>query len=185
LRGVSGVVPSPVLPAFGPACIRFVAERINIIMSSSYANTPSTPRVISPSPTPSALSNGDEYFPPTTRSAAKRRMGSHAPIDEIDEDSEVERRARTRSRSPLDGVRKRRMSGFTTVSGKPLKEGFIPDGAPIVSNGGTNGHLKPPQSVASYWRELSRSPSPLGLIPIHRQWRSFVSFPQVNLLKAA
>jgi len=25
-----------------------------------------------------------------------------------------------------------------------------------------------------YWRALSRSPSPLGLIPIHREWRSFI-----------
>ena len=27
---------------------------------------------------------------------------------------------------------------------------------------------------SSYWRNLSRSPSPLGLIPIHREWRAFV-----------
>jgi diacylglycerol kinase (CTP) len=26
----------------------------------------------------------------------------------------------------------------------------------------------------SYWRNLSRSPSPLGLIPIHREWRDFI-----------
>ncbi|KAI6857350.1 hypothetical protein KC318_g22134, partial [Hortaea werneckii] len=42
-----------------------------------------------------------------------------------------------------------------------------------------NGFLSPasayPQGYgSSYWRNLSRSPSPLGLIPIHREWRAFV-----------
>lgn len=27
---------------------------------------------------------------------------------------------------------------------------------------------------SSYWRNLSRSPSPLGLIPLHREWRTFI-----------
>jgi diacylglycerol kinase (CTP) len=27
---------------------------------------------------------------------------------------------------------------------------------------------------SAYWRNLSRSPSPFGLIPIHREWRAFV-----------
>jgi diacylglycerol kinase (CTP) len=39
-----------------------------------------------------------------------------------------------------------------------------------------NGHLSP-LSITSRgwnWRDLSRSPSPLGLIPIHRHWRTFV-----------
>lgn len=54
-----------------------------------------------------------------------------------------------------------------------------------VSNGSasavTNGKLSPPHlSPASAsprgwsWRDISRSPSPLGLILIHRHWRSFV-----------
>jgi len=41
-----------------------------------------------------------------------------------------------------------------------------------------NGFLSPKSAFAGmgarYWRELSRSPSPLGLIPIHREWRTFV-----------
>lgn len=42
-----------------------------------------------------------------------------------------------------------------------------------------NGFLSPasayPQGYGSaYWRNLSRSPSPLGLIPIHREWRAFI-----------
>jgi diacylglycerol kinase (CTP) len=58
--------------------------------------------------------------------------------------------------------------------------------APVIveevetSNGATakvNGHLAPPQPAAYSgwtWRDFSRSPSPLGLIPIHRHWRTFV-----------
>jgi len=41
----------------------------------------------------------------------------------------------------------------------------------------SNGHLAPPQPSAPTgwsWRDFSRSPSPLGLIPIHRHWRTFV-----------
>lgn len=40
-----------------------------------------------------------------------------------------------------------------------------------------NGHLAPPERTVFTgwnWRDFSRSPSPLGLIPIHRQWRTFV-----------
>ncbi|KAL7798218.1 hypothetical protein V8C37DRAFT_369130 [Trichoderma ceciliae] len=41
----------------------------------------------------------------------------------------------------------------------------------------TNGHLAPPlpsTPTGWSWRDFSRSPSPLGLIPIHRHWRTFV-----------
>jgi diacylglycerol kinase (CTP) len=44
----------------------------------------------------------------------------------------------------------------------------------LAPNGTTNGHLSPAQANKNYWREMSRSPSPLGLIPIHQEWRSFV-----------
>jgi diacylglycerol kinase (CTP) len=44
----------------------------------------------------------------------------------------------------------------------------------LAPNGTTNGHLSPAQANKNYWREMSRSPSPLGLIPIHQKWRSFV-----------
>ena len=44
-----------------------------------------------------------------------------------------------------------------------------------LPNGTVNGHLSPAAANKNYWRELSRSPSPLGLIPIHQKWRSFVS----------
>lgn len=53
----------------------------------------------------------------------------------------------------------------------------IPNGDPKLSAPvASNGHLAPPQpSTGGWsWRDFSRSPSPLGLIPIHRQWRTFV-----------
>lgn len=42
-----------------------------------------------------------------------------------------------------------------------------------------NGFLSPVSAYSqgfgsAYWRNLSRSPSPLGLIPIHREWRAFI-----------
>jgi diacylglycerol kinase (CTP) len=68
--------------------------------------------------------------------------------------------------------RRRRMSGLTTLkktsSGSKKVELALP-------NGTVNGHLSPEAANKNYWREMSRSPSPLGLIPIHKEWRSFVS----------
>ncbi|KAI9801486.1 MAG: hypothetical protein M1833_002718 [Piccolia ochrophora] len=143
---------------------------------------PGTPRVISPSPTPSDTQDGtDGYFAPVTRSAAKRRVASQVPIDEeptddVSSDSSFElKRARTRSRSPAVGSSRRRMSGLTTkkpssgVSTPSTSKSRVPD--PSQS---TNGHLSPSSAASSFWREISRSPSPLGLIPIHRHWRSVV-----------
>jgi len=43
-----------------------------------------------------------------------------------------------------------------------------------LPNGSVNGHLSPSSAAKNYWREMSRSPSPLGLIPIHQEWRSFI-----------
>ncbi|KAH8596914.1 cytidylyltransferase family-domain-containing protein [Bisporella sp. PMI_857] len=150
-------------------------------MSSAAANgVPATPRVISPSPTPSESRERlqDGYFGPLTRSAKKKRdaAASPAPIDEeIDEgsDSSVERRARSRSRSPL----KKRITGLTPA--KAVVAPLVPKPVeiPAMLNGLTsNGHLSPASanSPGWSWRDFSRSPSPLGLIPIHRHWRSFI-----------
>lgn len=66
------------------------------------------------------------------------------------------------------------MSGLTAkrqMNGKPAKAGELK----FPNGGGTiNGHLSPQAANKNYWRELSRSPSPLGLIPIHQKWRSFI-----------
>ena len=132
--------------------------------------------VISPSPTPSeSKEKQDGYFGPMTRSA--RNKAEQAPIEEIDESSdsstELLRRARSRSRSPM---RTRKIASLTPTKATAA----MPKPVPIVltSNGNgtaTNGHLSPTSAGFGWsWREISRSPSPLGLIPIHRQWRTFV-----------
>jgi diacylglycerol kinase (CTP) len=104
-------------------------------------------------------------------------MAQQAPsIEEIDEhsDSSAEvRRARSRSRSPMKA---RKITGLT--SAKPTVG--TPKSVPIElkpdQNGkASNGHLSPTSASPGWsWRDISRSPSPLGLIPIHRHWRSFV-----------
>ena len=152
---------------------------------SSQAQIPSTPRVISPSPTPSEASDAAAagYFPPMTRSAAKRSTTSSAITEEpADADAELDARARARSRSPHStALRRRRASGTAVAKAKAVhkSEPLVGPGAPAGAAPFSNGFLSPAtaagfRSPASYWRELSRSPSPLGLIPIHRHWRNFV-----------
>ncbi|AEO61431.1 hypothetical protein MYCTH_2311577 [Thermothelomyces thermophilus ATCC 42464] len=108
----------------------------------------------------------------------------------MDEDDSPDlSRARSRSRSPVDSRRLRRLA--------TRKSATVPNGTKATaaattaaSNGhppqpaDANGHLSPASATAtatsspSYygwsWRDFSRSPSPLGLIPIHRRWRAFV-----------
>ena len=133
-------------------------------MSQQY-QIPSTPRVISPTPTPTE-NRADSYFAPITRSAAKRHTSPNAISEDSEpesSDSSLEKRSRARSRSPKTHA-KLQNAGQTPKS--------PPDSAPI-----SNGHLSPSSAASqssSYWRDISRSPSPLGLIPIHRHWRSFV-----------
>ncbi|RMZ90950.1 hypothetical protein DV736_g1801, partial [Chaetothyriales sp. CBS 134916] len=165
-------------------------------MASQYP-IPATPRVISPSPTPSETTEKqDTYFAPVTRSAArKQRTKSPRPVP-IDEgkdgsgsDDSLNERARTRSRSPVlspaDGMatvgNRRGMGGLTTKSSatkppvakkseaksQPLMNGDVPAAQ-------ANGFLSPYDRVKKSWRDFSRSPSPLGLIPLHRQYRDFI-----------
>ncbi|CAP71146.1 uncharacterized protein PODANS_6_5160 [Podospora anserina S mat+] len=154
---------------------------------------PSTPRVISPSPTPSEQdgTGQDGYSGPMTRSAARRRLATPLPVEEdIEEDESPElSRARTRSRSPID-TRKvaqlspRKTSRMASSTLKPIAATAATTTAIATPNGSTgekapetNGHLSPPTPSLYYgwsWRDFSRSPSPLGLIPIHRHWRTFV-----------
>ncbi|KAL1600392.1 Diacylglycerol kinase [Paraconiothyrium brasiliense] len=132
--------------------------------SSKQYSIPHTPRVISPSPTPSELSGKDGYFGPVTRSASrKQKVTSPPPIDEDSSGSDPDKRARARSRSPLEG-RRRQVNGISRAKKADL----------TLPNGTVNGHLSPAAANKNYWRELSRSPSPLGLIPIHQKWRSFI-----------
>ncbi|CAK7203712.1 Diacylglycerol kinase [Sporothrix eucalyptigena] len=186
-------------------------------------NIPATPRVISPSPTPSErLASQDQldgeasYNGPMTRSARKR-LSTPQPVEEesYDEDENEKkqtgasrgagkgankaaaaessdssgselRRARTRSRSPIITRRLGELTPAKAASGSS-KTGSSSKSSKgtAATNGKTsetqkNGHLRPPplNGIATAggwsWRDFSRSPSPLGLIPIHRHWRSFV-----------
>jgi diacylglycerol kinase (CTP) len=177
----------------GPACFPSFpplrSRRTLFEMSQQYQYPiPGTPRVISPSPTPSEQSDTrDGYFAPVTRSAAARSRATSPPAipeekDSSDSsDSSLDKRARTRSRSPVLAAtgKKRRMSGLT--SSKPTKPTSKPvlKSEPLPTPNGTangiplaNGHLAPPK--VSSWRAFSRSPSPLGLIPLHRHYRNLI-----------
>ncbi|KAM0718746.1 hypothetical protein Q7P37_005817 [Cladosporium fusiforme] len=165
------------------------------MMAASQAQVPATPRVISPSPTPSDRNaSKDGYFAPDTRSKTSR-VGSVDPIEEQDDDDRANAseedpelsRARTRSRSPhIERHPTRHLNGSvhaSTAGGAPTAASRKkkPDPIPKPPNGSTsNGFLSPADAYrdfgfgSSYWRNLSRSPSPLGLIPIHREWRAFV-----------
>ncbi|OAA57470.1 phosphatidate cytidylyltransferase [Niveomyces insectorum RCEF 264] len=78
-------------------------------------------------------------------------------------------------------------SATTTSTAASVANGKATAAAAAAEAGGvrvptTNGHLRPPPLAGVpiagaggwSWRDFSRSPSPLGLIPIHRHWRSFV-----------
>ncbi|KAK0706923.1 hypothetical protein B0T26DRAFT_655886 [Lasiosphaeria miniovina] len=148
---------------------------------------PATPRVISPSPTPSETDAAarEAYFGPVTRSAARRRLTTPHPVEEdLDEDESPElQRARTRSRSPIDTRKVGRLASAKPSTNKKSANGHAAAPATVSPSNGhipeksANGHLVPPTpSIYSgwSWRDFSRSPSPLGLIPIHRHWRTFV-----------
>ncbi|CEJ79925.1 Putative Phosphatidate cytidylyltransferase family protein [[Torrubiella] hemipterigena] len=155
------------------------------------AAAPETPRIVSP--TSSDLSTTG-YDGPATRSGSRRlqqqkssvNADGDSPSDDSGIDTHSKRRSRTRSRSPIKSQKLTRMTTLPTAQEngtipeiKEDKVESIPNGdsklaAPVAV--ASNGHLAPPQPATSgwSWRDFSRSPSPLGLIPIHRQWRTFV-----------
>lgn len=147
-------------------------------------SVPATPKVIAPSPTSSEYGDSSsQYYPPVTRSSAKQTISQKSRDEEKELEIEREARSRTRSRSPhVPGLKRR---GTGAPSTKSRQRSFVQRSEPLVlnglikdvPNGVSNGNLLSPKSAylsSSYWRAISRSPSPLGLIPIHRYWRSFV-----------
>ncbi|ETS79381.1 hypothetical protein PFICI_09234 [Pestalotiopsis fici W106-1] len=150
------------------------------------SSIPATPRVISPSPTPSDTQD-DGYFGPVTRSAARRRQtGSITPqlpiqeesVDESESDPEL-RRARARSRSP---IKARKVSGLASNTGTRSTKASKSKELEVTEHANgmittSNGHLAPPTPATPSgwsWRDFSRSPSPLGLIPIHRHFKTLI-----------
>ena len=161
----------------------------DIHMATSQSQVPALPRVISPSPTPSEKAGKDGYFSRDSRPKSVR-LSSVEPIEEHEdanntlEDPELSR-ARTRSRSPHIARRLSRKDGITTSSkigatGSARNRNTEPALKQPNGTAEASGFLSPSDAYrdfgfgSSYWRNLSRSPSPLGLIPIHREWRAFV-----------
>ncbi|KAL4992633.1 hypothetical protein BDW68DRAFT_149377 [Aspergillus falconensis] len=121
---------------------------------------PSTPGVVSPSQTSSedrtSSRSRDGYSAPTTRSAARRQQRLGDVTEEITDSSPRSRRRKSKPKP--------------TTSEEPLvarTNGNAPQ---------TNGFLSP-LSKADGTRladSISRSPSPLGLIPLHTRYRTFI-----------
>ena len=175
---VAGLIRSAPLPPFS------VIRDNPAIMAQQY-QIPSTPGIIAPTPTQcDSLERGDTYFAPITRAAAaKRATAPDSTSKEEDYDSDLDKRARTRSRSPRSANRQRGAGGLQNANTKagippvppiPTKRAPKTKSEPAGQNGAPNGHLSPSSASSTFWRDFSRSPSPLGLIPIHRHWRSFV-----------
>ncbi|KAI1188403.1 cytidylyltransferase [Nemania serpens] len=153
---------------------------------------PATPRVISPSPTPSEPNepflDAGGYSGPVTRSAARRRQtGSVTPqrpiqeaLEEEDDEDLVFRRARTRSRSPIKARRIRSLAAAKAdaePSQSPIDHGVVDPANGAAKS--SDGLLAPPSlstgaTTGWNWRDFSRSPSPLGLIPIHRHFQTLI-----------
>ncbi|UKZ77298.1 hypothetical protein TrVFT333_005018 [Trichoderma virens FT-333] len=140
-RLVVGAVNCPALP---PASFTMSLRR-------QSARVPQTPRIISPSPTPSERDVQDYLQLRAPEIPDKKPL----PLE---------------SRVP-------RMTKTPTASSKTDQDGIMATATATATRlATTNGHLAPPQPAITgwSWRDFSRSPSPLGLIPIHRHWRTFV-----------
>ncbi|KAJ5103555.1 hypothetical protein N7532_004084 [Penicillium argentinense] len=126
-------------------------------MPSTPDNVPETPRVISPSPSFSDRSDArDEYPAPTTRSASRRQH-----LSGVSEESSGSGRSRSPPPvTPRGSTRQRRSN--------PM----IPASPPSANGKDSNGFLSP--KLPDALRDVSRSPSPLGLIPLHSRYRNFI-----------
>ncbi|KAF7625670.1 putative phosphatidate cytidylyltransferase [Aspergillus flavus] len=139
---------------------------------SAHDAIPETPRVISPSPAPSESRSRsrDGYSAPTTRSAARRQRLVDVSEESNNERQSGSRRSRTRSRSPnspAGSTRQRKRKS------NPMRPAKSPE---PQTNGGAkpNGFLSPLAKADGIAHSISRSPSPMGLIPLHTRYRSFI-----------
>lgn len=129
-------------------------------MSAQYA-VPATPRVISPSPTPESID---------TLETATQSVSSPPPISEEDGENASDGTDRARSRSPV--TLRRRVPARD--AGNHSETDITTNGDSVVNGAAVNGHLSPYNNLQKRWQDLSRTPSPLGLIPIHSDYRSFI-----------
>ncbi|CAI4217230.1 unnamed protein product [Parascedosporium putredinis] len=113
----------------------------------SRSGIPATPRVISPSPTPSESESSASYFPRhTIRRAA---AATPQPLENITDEDEppLSRRSRTRSRSPIETARIRRLTSRKASSSLTKPSDSVKASEPIIATNGkpaeANGHLAP------------------------------------------
>ncbi|KAM3512118.1 hypothetical protein MY11210_004254 [Beauveria gryllotalpidicola] len=151
--------------------------------ANATSSTDTPPRVAEPSDDVE-----DEYTAPRTRSGARRRKApstssSHRqPAHDSSSDADSapgKRKSRTRSRSPVDAGKLSRMTPRIADPPTTIRTASPPNGKSTTTTDGPaqmNGaFLAPPAPAAGWsWRDLSRSRSPLGLIPIHRHFKTFV-----------
>ncbi|OQE16012.1 hypothetical protein PENFLA_c029G04335 [Penicillium flavigenum] len=124
---------------------------------SSPNSVPATPRVISPTPSISDPSETpDGYLAPVTRSAARRQHQPEGPAESSGSGRE--------SRSPTTSSARRNRRSHPMIPASP----------PRSANGTASSTHLSPSSIPDTLRDLSRSPSPLGLIPLHARYRSFI-----------
>ncbi|KAJ5266909.1 hypothetical protein N7478_009717 [Penicillium angulare] len=132
-------------------------------MPSTPTSVPET-RVLSPSPSLSDTSDArDGYYAPVTRSAARRQHLSGVSEEESDSGRSRSPPAETPSKS---SARQRRPPRRSNPK--------IPASPPPTNGSASNGFLSPPSNISGALRDISRSPSPLGLIPLHSRYRSFI-----------
>ncbi|KAK5715879.1 Diacylglycerol kinase [Elasticomyces elasticus] len=157
-----------------------------------------------PPPSERSNGGKDSYFPSqqTPRSKPAQRQSSvepieeHAPNEQEEADHPDFARARRKARSSPQPQTshhpQRRMgtNGSVTSATKPTPSSSpsTTTQRPTRSRREAEDTTKPPNNLltpdsaygggrgfgAAYWRSLSRSPSPLGLIPVHSSWRAII-----------
>ena len=175
-----GIISSPLLPAFAACWQQAMAT------SSHYPYPiPNSPRLSSSSPISpeDGIISKDSYLRPVTRSITRANSRPHEKHSQPRSEKAPATRSghtSTRSKSPLqqdDGSGK----GITTEA-EPLAAFKVTRRKPKVGSlekrYSADGYLRPESEPRASWRDISRSQSPLGLIPIHQNWRSFVSSPR-------
>lgn len=151
--------PQPGSPRILPASPDYID-----MSAASQFTIPATPGVIAPTPELSSVdtsSKANGYF--------SRRPATGPDPGE---------RARTLDRAAETALRRRRTSQLASA-GDALQDGASAKTVSSPDPDKIDGYLAPANAAgpgSKYSRHtFSRSPSPLGLIPIHRNWRKFVS----------
>ncbi|KAJ1338567.1 diacylglycerol kinase (CTP) [Microdochium nivale] len=200
-RLLTGAVLCPALPLFPPAAAMPPRTSNRLVPATPRVISPSpTPPGLSGQDSyfgPTTRSAARR------RLAASSTTPTIPEPSDLESDPEL-RRARVRSRSPkkartaaasLTPSRPAPRSRSSRTKPKDISSSSTPAIPPdktateeeeVLDNGAVvtpNGHLAPPSSSGSIttnkptswsWRDFSRSPSPLGLIPVHRHFRILI-----------